>query len=70
MLLVYGHWMLVPLLLNLCHSIFQTIIDMTYGAGGHSKKILDHAADLKLVAVDRDPVAHKMSCLMAQERKG
>ncbi|XP_025085043.1 probable methyltransferase-like protein 15 homolog [Pomacea canaliculata] len=48
----------------------QTIIDMTYGAGGHSNKILDHAADLKLVAVDRDPVAHKMSCLMAQERKG
>src|SRR5205823_5213514 len=37
----------------------QTVVDATFGAGGHSSLL---AADLhgrgKLIAVDRDPIAH------------
>lgn len=35
----------------------QTIIDMTFGAGGHSKKILEKCNNIKLIALDRDPLA-------------
>lgn len=34
----------------------ELYIDMTFGAGGHSKKILD-SADCRLITLDRDPVA-------------
>lgn len=37
----------------------KTYIDMTFGAGGHSKKILETAPDVKIIAVDRDPDAMK-----------
>lgn len=36
----------------------KIIIDMTFGAGGHTKRILDSSPDVKVVALDRDPVAH------------
>lgn len=37
----------------------QTIIDMTFGAGGHSKLILEKAPNVKLITLDRDPVAYE-----------
>lgn len=32
-------------------------IDMTFGAGGHTRKILESAPDIKVIALDRDPDA-------------
>lgn len=37
----------------------HTIIDMTFGAGGHSKLILERAPNIKLITLDRDPVAYE-----------
>lgn len=37
----------------------KTYIDMTFGAGGHTKKILESAPDIKVIALDRDPDAMK-----------
>lgn len=37
----------------------QTIIDMTFGAGGHSKLLLESASDVKIIALDRDPLSHE-----------
>lgn len=37
----------------------QTIIDMTFGAGGHSKLILEKAPHIKLITLDRDPLAYE-----------
>lgn len=36
----------------------QLILDMTFGAGGHSQKILESSSSIKLLALDRDPCAH------------
>ena len=36
----------------------QIFIDMTFGAGGHSQKLLESAPDIKLFVLDRDPIAH------------
>lgn len=35
----------------------KTYIDMTFGAGGHTKRILQTAPDIKVIALDRDPDA-------------
>lgn len=37
----------------------KIIIDMTFGAGGHTKRILDSSPNVKVIALDRDPVAHQ-----------
>ncbi|KAJ0173842.1 hypothetical protein K1T71_010991 [Dendrolimus kikuchii] len=47
----------------------ELYIDMTFGAGGHSRKILD-AADCRLITLDRDPVAHNKAKLLAEEYPG
>lgn len=44
----------------------ELYIDMTFGAGGHSKKILE-SADCKLITLDRDPTAFERSKEFAEE---
>ncbi|CAN7999093.1 unnamed protein product [Ixodes hexagonus] len=48
----------------------QTFIDFTFGAGGHSKAILNSAKDVKVFGVDRDPTAHRKACSIAAEYSG
>ncbi|XP_063145613.1 12S rRNA N4-methylcytidine (m4C) methyltransferase [Candoia aspera] len=39
----------------------QHILDMTFGAGGHTKAILRKAKDIKIYALDRDPTAYELA---------
>ncbi|XP_015670872.1 probable methyltransferase-like protein 15 [Protobothrops mucrosquamatus] len=39
----------------------QHILDMTFGAGGHTKAILQKAKDIKIYALDRDPTAYELA---------
>lgn len=42
----------------------DTILDMTFGAGGHSKAILERNDTVRILALDRDPVAHQNAVKM------
>lgn len=44
----------------------EVYIDMTFGAGGHSRKILE-SADCQLITLDRDPVAYEKATKLAEE---
>ena len=48
--------------------VFQTILDMTFGAGGHTKALLDHLPDCQILALDRDPYAYQLAQTLAEER--
>lgn len=48
----------------------DTFIDMTFGAGGHTSRILQSAPNLRIFALDRDPVAHELAQEMAKEHPG
>ncbi|XP_053138816.1 12S rRNA N4-methylcytidine (m4C) methyltransferase isoform X3 [Hemicordylus capensis] len=37
------------------------ILDMTFGAGGHTKALLQKAMDIKIYALDRDPMAYELA---------
>lgn len=45
----------------------NTILDMTFGAGGHSNKILESVPSIKLLALDRDPVAYNYASKLAEK---
>jgi 16S rRNA (cytosine(1402)-N(4))-methyltransferase len=42
-------------------------MDMTFGSGGHTKTLLASKADIKVIALDRDPVAYEKAVQLAQE---
>lgn len=44
----------------------QTILDMTFGAGGHSLELIKNNPDIKILALDRDPVAHRHAKTLAK----
>ncbi|KAL8565335.1 hypothetical protein ACOMHN_029030 [Nucella lapillus] len=48
----------------------QTVVDMTFGAGGHSRRILQKASGVTLVAADRDPQAHQLSRQLSSQVSG
>lgn len=48
----------------------DTIIDMTFGAGGHSKKILESVPGVKIFALDRDLIAMKFVKELAEKYPG
>ncbi|XP_003736928.2 probable methyltransferase-like protein 15 homolog [Drosophila pseudoobscura] len=39
----------------------RTFFDMTFGAGGHTRRLLDTLPDAKVYALDRDPVAYQLA---------
>lgn len=42
-------------------------VDMTFGAGGHTRQMLDAAPGLKVVALDRDEDAHRLALDLSEE---
>ncbi|XP_050460908.1 probable methyltransferase-like protein 15 homolog [Cataglyphis hispanica] len=48
----------------------RTYVDMTFGAGGHTTKFLEHLSDIKIFALDRDPVAYKYAQQLSQKYPG
>jgi len=38
---------------------------MTFGAGGHTRRLLNHCPDITVYALDRDPVAYSMAQKLA-----
>uniref|UniRef100_A0A182QND4 12S rRNA N(4)-cytidine methyltransferase METTL15 n=1 Tax=Anopheles farauti TaxID=69004 RepID=A0A182QND4_9DIPT len=48
----------------------QLFIDMTFGAGGHTRALLEASPGTTIVALDRDPLAHRLACDMAEEFPG
>ncbi|XP_075044117.1 12S rRNA N(4)-cytidine methyltransferase METTL15 isoform X1 [Mixophyes fleayi] len=56
----------LPVMVNeviscLCPKEGQTILDMTFGAGGHTTSILKQAPNIKVLALDRDPAAYSIA---------
>jgi 16S rRNA (cytosine1402-N4)-methyltransferase len=47
----------------------EVIVDGTFGAGGYSKAILD-SADCRIIAIDRDPEAFRLSGKLAEAYPG
>lgn len=45
-------------------------IDMTFGAGGHATKLLEHSPDIKIFALDRDLLAYKYAKDLSQRYPG
>lgn len=45
----------------------QTFVDLTFGAGGHTKHILAAAKGVRVFALDRDPVAYRRAQDMAKQ---
>lgn len=45
----------------------ELFIDMTFGAGGHTKHLLEYCPSLKIIALDRDPVAHEYAKELSTE---
>lgn len=48
----------------------QCFIDMTFGAGGHTKQLLNSHESIKVFALDRDPVAYELACSMSEQYPG
>ncbi|XP_075534010.1 12S rRNA N(4)-cytidine methyltransferase METTL15 isoform X3 [Dermacentor variabilis] len=45
----------------------QTFVDLTFGAGGHTKHILAAAKGVRVFALDRDPIAYRRAQDMAKQ---
>lgn len=64
-----------PVMLNevcdyLQPEVNKVILDMTFGAGGHSRKLLKSSPNLKLLALDRDPEAQNYANKLSEEFPG
>lgn len=45
---------------------FQIYVDMTFGAKGHSKAILQRAPEARIVCLDQDPKAHESALALSK----
>ncbi|XP_059484280.1 probable methyltransferase-like protein 15 homolog [Neocloeon triangulifer] len=62
----------VPVMVDLVAEHLQlsegkTIVDMTFGAGGHTKKMFEVCPEVKVIALDRDPVAFEYAQNLAAD---
>lgn len=46
----------------------DTVLDMTFGAGGHSRGLLEKYPNLKIIALDRDPAANEHAINLQNEK--
>jgi len=46
-----------------------TYFDMTFGAGGHTRRLLEKCPEAKVYALDRDPVAHQLAREMSESEE-
>lgn len=65
----------VPVMVNevleyLKPSPGNVYVDMTFGSGGHSTKILELSPGIKIFALDRDPVAHELAQELSKKYPG
>ncbi|XP_053207698.1 probable methyltransferase-like protein 15 homolog [Panonychus citri] len=65
----------VPIMCNELVELFnpqdgQLFIDMTFGSGGHSKALLASGKDIKIIGMDRDPLAYKYAHRLAEKTNG
>ncbi|NXE90563.1 MET15 protein, partial [Menura novaehollandiae] len=44
----------------------QRFLDLTFGAGGHTRALLEKARDITVYALDRDPTAYKIAQQLSQ----
>ena len=59
--------MLNEVIKNLDLKKGNLFLDMTFGSGGHSLELLNRVPDLKILALDRDPIAYEYA-LNAKEK--
>lgn len=45
----------------------SVILDMTFGGGGHSRRLLEASSGVRLVCLDRDPLAHRLALDLQKE---
>ncbi|XP_017765794.1 PREDICTED: probable methyltransferase-like protein 15 homolog [Eufriesea mexicana] len=48
----------------------KIFVDMTFGAGGHSTKLLKSSSNIKIFALDRDPVAYQHALKLSEKYPG
>nr|XP_012153620.1 PREDICTED: probable methyltransferase-like protein 15 homolog [Megachile rotundata]XP_012153621.1 PREDICTED: probable methyltransferase-like protein 15 homolog [Megachile rotundata] len=65
----------IPVMLNevlqyLEPSPGKIYVDMTFGSGGHTSKILELSPEVKVFALDRDPVAHEFAQELSKKYPG
>ncbi|KAL0270199.1 UNVERIFIED_CONTAM: hypothetical protein PYX00_007682 [Menopon gallinae] len=46
----------------------DTVLDMTFGGGGHSRALLEKYPNLNIIAYDRDPLAYKNAMDLKEEK--
>lgn len=57
-------------LTHMAPSPGKTYIDMTFGVGGHATKLLERSPDIKIFALDRDPLAYEYAKNLSQRYPG
>lgn len=57
-------------LIHMAPSPGKVYVDMTFGAGGHATKLLEHSPDIKIFALDRDPLAYECAKNLSQKYPG
>ena len=42
----------------------EVFVDATYGAGGHTRAVLEHYPDIQVIGIDQDPLVNPKSQIL------